>query len=95
MEVEGASVAVGGFLNELEVCVSLDSRSSVSLIYLSVSEIKSVTAEIEQAISRGTLIRFFNSTDDVSSLKSHNDNLDRIISKANVSQLVIDCTFGH
>ena len=29
MEVEGASVAVGGFLKELEVCISLDSRSLV------------------------------------------------------------------
>jgi hypothetical protein len=55
------------------------------MIYFSVSEIKSLTAEIEQATSRGTLARFFNSTDDASSLKSHNDKLDRIISKANVS----------
>jgi hypothetical protein len=62
------------------------------LITFSVSEIKSLAAEMEQATSRGTLVRFFNSTDDASSLKSHNDNLDRIILEANVSQLVIDCT---
>jgi hypothetical protein len=61
---------------------------SVSLIYFSVSEIKGLTTEIEQATSRGTLVRFFNSTDDASSLKSHNENLDRIISEANVSELV-------
>jgi len=46
-------------------------------------EVKSLSTEIEQATSRGTLIRFFNSTDDASSLKSHNDSLDRIISEAN------------
>jgi hypothetical protein len=58
----------------------------------SVSEIKSLTFEIEQATSRGTLVRFFNSTDDASSLKSHNDNLGRIIIKATVSQLIVHCT---
>jgi hypothetical protein len=47
---------------------------------------------MEQAMgSRTGLVRFFNSTDDASSLKSHNDNLDRIINQATVSQLVIDC----
>ena len=57
-------------------------------MYFSVSEIKSLTAGIEQATSRGTLlVRFFNSTDDASSLKSHNDNLDRLINEATVSQL--------
>jgi hypothetical protein len=59
-------------------------------MYFSISEIKSLTAELEQATSRGTIVRFFNSTDDASSLKSHNDKLDRIIGEANVSQLVID-----
>ncbi|KAF8240893.1 hypothetical protein L208DRAFT_1383883 [Tricholoma matsutake] len=42
-------------------------------------EINSLTAEIERAKSNGTLAKFFNSTDDASSLKSHNDNLDQII----------------
>jgi hypothetical protein len=46
---------------------------------------------MEQATSRGTLVRFFNSTDDASSMKSHNDNLDRIILEAKVSWLVVDC----
>ena len=53
----------------------------------SISEIKSLTVGIEQATSRGaSLVRFFNSTDDASSLKSHNDNLDRLITEATVSQ---------
>ena len=56
------------------------------------SEIKSLSTGMEQATSRGTLVRFFNSTDDASSLKSHNDNLDRIINEATVSRVVVDCT---
>ena len=48
------------------------------------SEIKSLTAEMEQATSRGTLVRFFNSTEDASSLKSHNDKLDQIAIEAMV-----------
>ena len=57
-------------------------------MYFSVSEIKSLTTGIEWATSHGTsLVRFFNSTDDASSLKNHNDNLDRLITGAAVSHL--------
>ena len=62
------------------------------LMYFSVSKIKSLTTKIEDATSRGILVRFFNSTDDASSLKSHHDKLDRIMNEATVSQLVVDCT---
>ena len=47
---------------------------------------------MEQATSRGTLVWFFNSTNDTSSLKNHNDNLDGIINEATMSQVVVDCT---
>jgi len=92
MEIEGASIVVVDFMEKLEACVFLDIQRSASLIYLSISEIKSLTAEIEQATSRGTLVRFFNSTDDASSLKNHNNNLDRIITEANVSRVVLGYT---
>ena len=82
METEGVSMI--DFLKKLEVCVSRDIHWSVSLMYFSISEIKSLTTGIEQATSCGTLGRFFNSTDDASSLKSHNDKLDRIINEATV-----------
>ena len=62
------------------------------LIHFPASEIKSLAAEMEQATSRGTLVRFFNSTVDASSLKRHNDNLDRIINEATVSRVDVDCT---
>ncbi|KAF8233063.1 hypothetical protein L208DRAFT_1396393, partial [Tricholoma matsutake] len=48
-------------------------------------EINSLTAEMKRARSNGTLAKFFNSTDDASSLKSHNDHLDQIIHVANLS----------
>jgi hypothetical protein len=92
MIVEGASGDTGNFLEKLEACVCSDIHQSVSLIHsFPASEIKSLTAKMDQATSSGTLVRFFNSTDDASSLKSHNDNLDRIINEATVSRLVIDC----
>jgi hypothetical protein len=83
METEGATA--NGLLKRLEVSVPVDIRKLTSLIFLSVSAINNLTAEIELATSLGTLARFFNSTDDASSLKSHNDHLDRIIVEANVS----------
>ncbi|KAF8222837.1 hypothetical protein L208DRAFT_1412805 [Tricholoma matsutake] len=46
-------------------------------------KINSLTAEMEWARSNGTLAKFFNSTDDASSLKSHNDHLNQIIHGAN------------
>ena len=88
-EIEG--IGTVDFLKKLEACVPRDIHWSVSLMYFSISEVKSLTTGIEQATSRGTLVRFFNSTDDASSLKSHNDKLDRIINEATVSWLVIDC----
>ena len=66
----------------------LPSLINVADICFSISEIKSLTTGLEQATSHGTLlVRFFNSTDDASSLKNHNDNLDRLIAEAAVSQL--------
>ena len=62
------------------------------LIHFSASEIRSLCEEMEQATSGGTLVRFFNSTNDASLLKRHNDNLDRIINEATVSRLVVDRT---
>ncbi|KAF8239813.1 hypothetical protein L208DRAFT_1385401 [Tricholoma matsutake] len=50
-----------------------------------VVEINSLTTEIERAKTNGTLAKFFNSTDDASSLKSHNDHLDQIIHGANLA----------
>jgi hypothetical protein len=85
MEIEGVDTDVGDFLKKLEVCVSLDTLFIDLLIYFFVSELKSLSTEIKEATSRGTLVRFFNSTDDAFSLKCHNDNLGRIINEANVS----------
>ena len=85
MENEGAGTHMVNFLEKLETYVSIDLHWLIYLKRFSVSEIKSLTTEIEQATSRGTLVRFFNSSDDASSLKSHNDNLDRIINEATVS----------
>ncbi|KAF8218846.1 hypothetical protein L208DRAFT_1419322 [Tricholoma matsutake] len=48
-------------------------------------KINSLTAEIERERSNGTLAKFFNSTDDASSLKSHNDHLDQIIHGTNLA----------
>jgi len=42
-------------------------------------EIRSLTEEIAQASSPGAIVRFFNSADDVKSLKKHTSNLDEII----------------
>jgi hypothetical protein len=94
LKVEGASSGTGDFLEKLEACVTRVSRYSlISLLtYFPASEIKSLSAEMEEATSRGTLVRFFNSTDDASSLKSHNDNLDRIINEATVSRVIVDHT---
>ena len=91
MKVEGASAGTGDFLEKLEMCVSRYPLIG-PLIHFPASEIKSLSAEIEQATSRGTLVRFFNSTDDASSLKSHNDNMDRIINEATVSRVIVDYT---
>ena len=88
MQTSGSSVDVVNFLKKLEVCVSYHLQL-ILLMYFPVSEIKSLTTGIEQATSRGTLlVRFFNSADDASSLKSHNNNLDQLITEATVSQLI-------
>ena len=85
MENEGAGTDMVNFLEKLETYVSIDIHWLIYLKHCSVSEIKSLTTKIEQATSRGTLVRFFNSSDDTSSLKSHYDNLDRIINETTVS----------
>ena len=85
----GSDEGVVDYLKELDECVvSYHIRWLLSDIILP-SEIKSLTVAIEQAASRGLLVRFFDSTDDASSLKSHNDNLDRLIAKATVSPFVV------
>jgi hypothetical protein len=57
----------------------------LSVASTSFSEIQSLSEEIAQASSHGTVARFFNSAEDAKSLKKHTGNLDEIIRGAAVS----------
>jgi hypothetical protein len=53
-------------------------------------ELESLHGDIDAAISRGGLERFINSTEDASSLATHNFRLDHIISQLTVSRVSRD-----
>jgi hypothetical protein len=50
-----------------------------ALMSFSLRELTALTTDIRMASSQGRLTRFFNSTDDASSLTNHTASLDHII----------------